>query len=208
MKLSLTEYRRDPCRISSLPYWKSVRTAVPDHMKIVHDTEYDAEKFRAYADEWYFRLYHDLRNIARPKLPEGYALVHADAASFAAHINACYPGCALSAEELARYQEHPVYSADLWIAVADRKTGAIVASGIAEMDRNVREGALEWIQVSPAYRRKGLGSFMVKELLWRMRQYVDFATVSGKADDPGNPEALYRSCGFTGQDIWHILTRK
>jgi GNAT superfamily N-acetyltransferase len=67
------------------------------------------------------------------------------------------------------------------------------------------EGILEWIQVSEGYRRRGLGSFLVKELLWRMQGKVKFATVSGQCDSPSCPERLYRSCGFTGQDVWHVL---
>jgi GNAT superfamily N-acetyltransferase len=63
---------------------------------------------------------------------------------------------------------------------------------------------LEWIQVSLKYRRKGLGAFLVRELLWRMKGKTDFVTVSGKVDDPNRPEQLYRSCGFTGNDIWYI----
>lgn len=36
----------------------------------------------------------------------------------------------------------------------------------------------------------------------------DFVTVSGKVDNDTKPEFLYRKCGFTGEDIWHILTKK
>ena len=32
-----------------------------------------------------------------------------------------------------------------------------------------------------------------------------FATVSGRVDSESHPEALYRKCGFEGQDIWHVL---
>ena len=46
---------------------------------------------------------------------------------------------------------------------------------------------------------------IVKELLWRGREYAKFATVSGKVENETKPEALYRKCGFTGNDVWHIL---
>lgn len=48
----------------------------------------------------------------------------------------------------------------------------------------------------------------LNELLWRMKEKVDFVTVSGKSDNKTNPEGLYRSCGFTGNDLWHILKLK
>ncbi len=35
-----------------------------------------------------------------------------------------------------------------------------------------------------------------------------FATVSGKVTNKTKPEKLYRRCGFTGDDIWHILKSK
>ena len=41
------------------------------------------------------------------------------------------------------------------------------------------------------------------ELLKRGRNMGDFATVSGKAGTEA--EFLYRSHGFVGKDIWHIL---
>jgi len=44
-------------------------------------------------------------------------------------------------------------------------------------------------------------------LLYRAKKAA-FATVSGKADDPTCPERLYRSCGFVGNDIWHVMRKK
>ncbi len=101
-----------------------------------------------------------------------------------------------------------MFSPDLWLAVQEDKSGVIVASGIAELDVQMGEGALEWIQVSPGYRRQGLGRYVVCELLKRMQGKAAFATVSGKLNHPDRPEALYRACGFAGSDVWHVLTRK
>ena len=71
-----------------------------------------------------------------------------------------------------------------------------MATGIAELDREIGEGVLEWIQVSKDYRRRGLGSYLVLELLWRMRKAARFVTVSGECENADNPEGLYRKCGF------------
>jgi GNAT superfamily N-acetyltransferase len=60
----------------------------------------------------------------------------------------------------------------------------------------------------PAYRGKNIGTAIVKELLWRGKQYAKFATASGKVNNVTRPERLYRKCGFTGEDVWHILTKK
>lgn len=40
------------------------------------------------------------------------------------------------------------------------------------------------------------------------RYFAKFATVSGKIDNPANPERLYRKCGFVGNDVWHIIRKK
>ena len=61
--------------------------------------------------------------------------------------------------------------------------------------------------MSPKYRGKGLGKFVVNELLWRMKGKVDFVTVSGKIDNPTNPRDLYKACGFTNEEIWHVMKR-
>ena len=76
------------------------------------------------------------------------------------------------------------------------------------MDRRIGEGILEWIQVSEEYRRQRLGTYIVTELLHRMKGRADFVTVSGKCNDLSEPRALYRKCGFTGNDVWHIMRKK
>jgi len=64
-----------------------------------------------------------------------------------------------------------------------------------------------WIQVLPGYQGKGLGKILVLELLKRMHGKVDFVTVSGEVDNETNPERLYKSCGFSGDDIWWLLRK-
>ena len=79
--------------------------------------------------------------------------------------------------------------------------------GIGEIDPRIGEGILEWIQVSPAYRRRGLGQVLVCRLLEHMRGKARFVTVSGRLNSPSQPLALYLSCGFQHPVIWHVLTR-
>ena len=66
---------------------------------------------------------------------------------------------------------------------------------------------LEWIQVSQRHRGKGLGRYVVSELLRRLKSKAGFATVSGQCNNATNPEMLYRKCGFSGNDVWHILRK-
>lgn len=205
--MDASEYRKDPCGASALPLWKAERIAVPDNMRVVRDDAYDAAQYAAWHDTRYFKLRHDLKNLEKPALPDGYEPISPDAAALARHICACYDEEGVTAEELEAYRAHPVYDGTLWLALA-ADGGEIAASGIAELDKRIGEGVLEWIQVSRAYRRQGLGAFVVRELLRRMKQSgAAFATVSGKLDGKTNPLALYEACGFGDRTVWHILTK-
>lgn len=105
------------------------------------------------------------------------------------------------------WTHHPVYTKRLWLWIVDAQRGRRVALGIAELDPDIPEAALEYIQVLPAHRRRGLGAALVNELLARAHSQVAFTTVSGELANPWNPAALYRHCGFTGDDVWWVLRR-
>ena len=203
--MKIEEYLINPCGASSLPYWKTQSVTVPGNIRIVRDDLFDQARYKG-RDEPYFKLIHDLKTIKEPVLPEGYEIVQCGMEAFANQIRACYPQIHLLPRDLLAYMEHPVYRPDLWLAVKDTESDVIAATGIAELDTHIGEGILEWIQVLPAYRRKGLGSFAVCELLKRMSGQASFATVSGQMNNASNPLALYESCGFTSPVIWHVLT--
>ena len=205
--MRITAYLQDPCGASSLPLWKTERVSVPENMAIIREDGFTPEDYRDYEDSPYFKLLYKMDAREKPILREGFRLAACDMVAFARHIRACY-GAGPSEEELSAYKIHPVYCADLWVAVAEENSGQIVASGIGELDTRIGEGILEWIQVSPKYRRLGLGSFVVKELLWRLRDTAAFVTVSGRMENETNPFALYRSCGFSNSVVWHVLTKK
>lgn len=203
--MKIETYWNDPCGASSLPYWKTETVTVPPNIRVVRDDVFDPSRFRG-RDEPYFKLMHPLKSIKEPVLPGDYALAQCSIVDYVNQINACYAREHLTEEELLAYLSHPVYREDLWLAVKDRESGAIVATGIAELDARIGEGVLEWIQVLPAYRRKGLGSYVVCELLKRMGNQARFATVSGRMRNESAPLALYRSCGFVAPVLWHVIT--
>ena len=163
---------------------------------------------KRYIDEPYFRLRHCMLEVKPVSLPEGYSLYEASISDFVDHINSCYEDIGITVSEMQNYLTREQYNSDLWLAVKEDCKGRIVATGIAELDREIDEGVLEWIQVSKEYRRCGLGSYLVLELLWRMKKTARFVTVSGRCENTDNPEALYRKCGFCGNDVWHILRER
>lgn len=92
----------------------------------------------------------------------------------------------------------------MWIAIKDKTNNIIVATGIAEIDGEIKEGIIEWVEVSKDYRRTGLGKITVNELLKRLKTMANFVTVSGDYNSPYKPIDLYQKCGFENMKIWHI----
>ena len=205
----LETYKKDPCGTLSIPYWKSNQVRIPENMRIVHDADYIEDNYKDDHDEPYFRLYHDLVGVQTITL-DSISIITARQEDFPLLvdvINRSYSDLSVTLEQLNGYTKTAVFCPQLWIYAVDDANARIVGCGIADFDREVHEGILEWIQVLPAYRRKGIGQLIVNELLTRMIGLADFATVSGKVNNPTAPERLYRKCGFTGKDIWHILRK-
>lgn len=159
----------------------------------------------------YFRLFHSLRALPAPELPEGFCFAEpdplSDAGEIAQVINACYADIRLTPETIRSWKDHPVFAADLWVWVIDQKRDRLAGLGIAEFDSAIAEGSLEWIQILPAYRGKGLAKQLVSELLKRLANRAEFATVAGQLDNQTNPERLYRNCGFGGDDRWWVMRK-
>ena len=208
--ITLTEYLNNPCGTLSIPYWKAKNIVIPPDMKILHDKDFRENILSDYTDEKYFRLYHSLKEI--PKIIandfEIATATRKDIKQIVQIINDSYTDISVSKELIKSYTNIPVYNASLWIMVKEKSTGKYAGCGIADFDAEAKELILEWIQVLPQYRGKKIGQFIVTELLFRMKDVADFATVSGKVDNATNPEALYRKCGFAGDDVWHILHKK
>ena len=202
-------YLQDPCGASSLPFWKTNSITIPDDMLILREDDPRLQlACQIYVDTKYFKLIHRLRDTHPPCLPDGFRFIRPSEKDLSRHIASCYDAERASEDELFAYGQHPTYSPDLWLAILNETTGEIIASGIAEQDATIREGVLEWIQVSPAYRRRGWGRIIVYELLWRLTDQADFVTVSGKVNERTAPRALYERCVFGEAVIWHVLKKR
>ncbi|MCI7650092.1 MAG: GNAT family N-acetyltransferase [Oscillospiraceae bacterium] len=208
--ITLTEYLNNPCGALSIPYWKAKNIVIPPDMKIQHNKDFREDILSDYIDEKYFRLHHDLKEI--PKIIandfEITTATRKDIKSIVQIINDSYTDISVNKDLIKSYTKTPVYNKALWIMVKEKSTGKYVGCGMADFDIETKELILEWIQVLPQYRGKKIGQLIVTELLSKMKDIADFATVSGKVDNTTNPEALYRKCGFAGDDVWHILHKK
>ena len=208
--ITLAEYLNNPCGTLSIPYWKAKNIVIPPEMKILHDKDFSLDILSDYTDEKYFRLHHNLKEISRI-ITDDFEITTAtqrDIKAIVQIINESYTDISVNKELIKSYTKTPVYNASLWIMVKEKSTGKYVGCGIADFDTETKELILEWIQVLPQYRGKKIGQLIVTELLFKMEGVAAFATVSGKVDNMTKPEALYRKCGFAGDDIWHILHKK
>lgn len=122
-------------------------------------------------------------------------------------LHACYDTPTPGTDEIAAWTRRSVYDPHLWLWITDRHTKQPVALGIAEADMITREGSIEWIQVLPEQRERGLGAMLLQELVYRLERKTMITTASWETRNPCHPERLFEMCGFTGHDIWWLLQR-
>jgi len=177
---------------------------------LVHQDYLEAVPIERFATRKpYFRIIHSNRAIPTVELPLGFRIVNVnvdtEADAVAELIGKCYDDFLPNAQSVQNWAGHPVFDPDSWIWVMDERIGIPVGLGIAEVDPTILEASLEYVQVLPEYRGRGLGKCIVLELLTRFHDRVAFTTVSGEAKNRTHPEGLYRSCGFCGNDVWWLL---
>jgi len=205
-------YFRNPCKTSSIPYWKLIHITIPKNVVVVHNSKFEYNRYTDYIDQKYFRLIHRLKEIKYAMLNDDYYIRTLNLASeidnLVRMINDSYHDIKVDQAQVLSWTKSPVFDSYLWIGAFEKNGDKMIGSGIAEIDNQMKEGILEWIQILPTHQGKGIGKSIVNELLNRMRNKVKFVTVSGRLDNPSNPMELYKHCCFTGNDIWHVLTKK
>lgn len=211
--ISIDEYKLNPCRVSAIPYWKMKTFKMPNNISVIHENDYtDSYNINSIcSDTLYFRLKHNLENVELFNLDKMFKYRNVnfnsdnDLKEVVYIINKSYTDIKVNINQVEEWTKLKVFAANLWVFIIDVNTKKPVALGIAELDNDVHEGALEWIQVLPAYRNHKLGQAIVNKLLTNLIGIADFVTVSGQVNNTTNPEKLYRKCGFQGNDIWHVL---
>lgn len=203
------QYLLNPCRRSSVAYWKCTEMNAPDNIDIIHEKDFLGDK-NCINIKRYFRLCHDLKTV-NTVFNSDFIIRTVDYESekniVADILGKCYE-TVYPTSFVDSLTKTRVYDEDLWILAVDSASMQPAALGIADFDADIKEGSLEWIQVLPNNRRLGLGAIIVSELLRRLKEKADFVTVSGQADNSSNPESLYRKCGFSGNDIWYIIEKQ
>lgn len=204
MFINKKEYLSNPCGTLSIPYWKNEIIKISSNIEIIHKNNFK-HQFNKY--QRFYRLLNKLDSIENPKMNVEMINLEIDKAQLIEMINICYKNQNISVtdSDIINFTKHPTYSDKLWIKIMEK--GMMVASGIAEYDKELNEGVLEWIQVLPEYQNKGYGKDIVNALLMKLQEIgAQFVTVSGNLDNI-NSLKLYKSCGFIGDDIWYICEK-
>ena len=202
-------------------FWRRDRDQDPDllipvddlSLALIHQDHYDGFPAHLFSrQKSYFRLIHQSQSRGKSTVvPKGFIFQEVkpevEIADVAAFIDECYPDIKPTDDTVRSWMAHISYDPRLWFWVMDESKELPAGLGIAEIDQEIGEGSLEWVQVHPNYRGKGIGECLVIELISRLSGRVEFTTVSGEVGNKTNPEALYRRCGFQGSDIWWLLTR-
>ncbi len=209
--MTLQDYWENPCGLLSIPYWKSQKINIPEHMKIIHDKDFSVDLLREYNDTEYFRFKHNLKKVDKYELQPEFRINTITKSQFpqlVELINNSYThlGIKVDIEQVNGWTRTEVYAPDLWTAIY--KDGIMIGAIITDYDKVAKEAIIEWMQVLPEYRCIGIASTILNENLQRMQGRADFSTVSGMVNNKTKPEIIYRKCGFIGEDIWHILFRK
>ncbi len=186
--------------------WKIITFA------LLHDDYLSQIPINHFHTEPYFRLINCFQSPPISNIKSGFEFmkvnIPSEAKLVANFINTCYQDISIKEDTVLNWTQYPTFDPDLWIWVFDKNKNTFAGLGIADFDKTIREGSLEWIQTHPDYRRQGIGKLIVGSLLQRLYGKADFVTVAGRADNLTKPDLLYRHCGFTGKDIWHVLRSK
>jgi len=223
-----TAFTADPQGVNRLEAWTDDRLYVywrRDHRQpspvisrrlqyqnyaVIHQDFLDAPTVAGFAQfRSFYRLICHQADLPAPELPDGFRFAEVVSSSDEAQVVATHIEQA-GGHSLAAVQDwlrSPAFASDLWLWIIDEDAGQPAGIAIAELDPQIREASLLWVQVFPDYQARGLGRCAVRELLRRIGGRALFTTVSGEVEDRDNPGAFFRRCGFTGQDVWWYLSR-
>ncbi len=156
-----------------------------------------------------YRLLFRDQPMPEPLLPDGFQFANVvnSPAEIAAITDHLAQGSPESLAHVEDWINSPRFTADLWVWVIDETTQQPVGLALGEFDTRINEAAIEWVQVLPDYQRRGLGKALTFEVLRRIGERAVFTSVAGVVEDRDNPGAFFRRCGFSGNDVWWLLSR-
>jgi len=200
--ITLEKYLQNPCKASSLPYWKTISFEIPNHIQIVHELDYNPKDNKNCTR--YFKLIHNLELVYKEDKMIKTIDLDNDLIELEKHISKAYnqDNISVTSKDIESWSRRKTYNESLWVKII--RDNQIIASGIAEYDHEAKEGILDWIQINQEYRKQGYGEIIVIALIYRLSKLAKYITVSGKMDSISNPIKLYEKCGFENRNIWYV----
>ena len=200
-------------------YWSSfyespdIREAVKKEFRLVVINQ----KYESFFDKLsfpiimrYFRLKHSGAELSAALSSQYYfedVNTQKDCLIVSDFIGRCYENIKPSEKRVKSWTETGVFDNSLWLWIKEKGSGIPIALGIGERDTVNGEGSLEYIQVDPAFRGKGICKALVNELVHRLYSKISIVTVSGDLYNISNCEAVYRKCNFEGDNVWSVLKK-
>lgn len=226
----LTEkYIKDPINTLPIPLWKHNVTAIRQDMMYVLDANYNETLYRDFQDTLYLRLQHNLLDLKLGKLPAHYFLSsykESDGALIYNLIKECY-GSNVEYDRVDHLVKDETFNDLLCVFLYNDKVFNLenminlrknnlgkernykpIGMVIAQFDQKTKEASIEYLCVSEKFRNKGLGSILLQEILLRISNIADFATVSFEKNNNEHLEKMFRKYGFEGNAIWHMLRKQ
>ncbi len=159
----------------------------------------------------YFRAFLPEPNKPAHTMPPGFEIIpldpreHSVAASRL--INEAYPSLPrlTKPEALVRMTETEHYFPDGWFFLLHQPTGSRVGLAISGYDPEMEEGFIDWVQVAPRFRHRGLGISLTSEAIRRLSDRARLITASGSLEAPFTLGDLFRECGLDQMRQWSIL---
>jgi GNAT superfamily N-acetyltransferase len=89
----------------------------------------------------------------------------------------------------------PSFDPSLWFFIRDTTNQKLISIGISTFHKEVKETDLDWIFVLPAYQGKGVGRFLIDEIIRRSAYRSSVIRVGGV-------DEFYKKCGFFEKECW------
>ena len=226
----LTEkYLKDPIHTLAIPLWKHNTTAIRQDMMYVIDENFNEMLYRDFKDTLYLRLKHDLLNLKLSKIPNHYCFSsykESDGVLIYNVLKECY-GDEIEYDKIDHMIKDETFNDLLCVFLYNEKVFNLenfihlrklnndkeknykpLGLVIAQFDQKTKEASIEYLCVLEKYREKGLGTLLLQEILIRISNIADFATVSFKKEGNEHLEKLFRDAGFEGNAVWHMLRKQ
>lgn len=122
-------------------------------------------------------------------------------------IHRAYPSLRrlVTAEQLQAMAKLAFYQPEHWFFLRHDGSGETVGVALGGFCSEMEEGFIDWVEVVPRFRGRGLGRCLILESIRHLCGSSRFITWTGSLDAPFVVGDLYKHCGFTRTRQWTVL---